>query len=416
MANPTSDASARIFAAHPLLDPQLLTRQRTAVRFWLPVYRRLVADSSARAALLRSLTTPVTHSGHRALAPVEAYFEDTERYLDGLLRFAPPALALRLQVLPAIRHLQDLDALLHLAFGAGAPRQRYEARRKLYLTKLLFDIDHTRAVRDGRRHHVLFAQALRETLWRDLDRDRVRPQCFALAPGRGDHAEAVPTAALASSEPIWCFEPRRLRATSKGDAIDVFDYRSRFKRELDVGLGASESWRAREPATRRRPAMGPRSGSILSKMIRGGIGDAHAMPDLLGAMFVVGNRRQAYALERRLVDALGGPFRWRDRVDTLGSGEDRTRLTAASSWRYRVLKQIVDLLVSDDPESPPYHFPVEIQIYPLGSHLTTLWNGHHAAHQQYKQRQILSELLPVLFPVEIFGSHAKAGAQSPDEK
>lgn len=393
----------------------MLTRQRTAVRFWLPVYRRLLADSSARAALLRSLTTPVTHSGHRALAPVEAYFEDTEHYLDGLLQFVPPALAQHLRVLPAIRHLQDLDALLHLAFGAGPPRPRYEARRKLYLTKLLFDIDHTRAVRDGRRHHALFDQALQEKLWRDLDREGVRPQCFALAPGRDD-AKAVLTPALASSEPIWCFEPRRLRATSKGDAIDVFDYRSRFKRELDVGLGASESWRAGEPASGWKPAMGPRSGSILSKMIRGGIGDAHAVPDLLGAMFVVGSRRQAYALERRLVDALGGPFRWRDRIDTLGSGEDRSRLTAASSWRYRVLKQIVDLLVSDHPESPPYHFPVEIQIYPLGSHLVTLSNGHHAAHLRYKQRQILSELLPVLFPVEIFGSHAEAGALSPDEK
>lgn len=57
-------------------------------------------------------------------------------------------------------------------------------------------------------------------------------------------------------------------------------------------------------------------------MIRSGIGDAHAVPDILGARFVVGNRWQAYAPERRLVQALGGPFRWRDRVDTLGGDED----------------------------------------------------------------------------------------------
>ncbi|MEO8680268.1 MAG: hypothetical protein ABI665_14555 [Vicinamibacterales bacterium] len=347
--------TGRIFAAHPLLDPQMLTRQRTAVRFWLPVYRRLVADASGRAALLRSLTTPVSDTGHSALAPVETYFEDTERYLDGLLAFAPAALGERLRVLPEIRHVQKLDALLRVTFEGGAPRLRYEARRKLYLTKLLFDIDHTRAVRDGRRHQALFEQVLREKLWNDLDRS----------------------------------------------AIDVLDYRTRFKRERNTGAAVG-------PADASGPAMGPRSGSILSKMIRSGIGDAHAVPDILGALFIVGNRRQAYALERRLVDALGGPFRWRDRIDTLGSDQDRTRLTAASSSRFQVLKQIVDLLVGDQPDVPPYHFPVEIQIYPLNSYQAMMAGGNDAAHQQYKQRQVLTELLPVLFPEDIFGPHAQA--------
>lgn len=333
----------------------MLTRQRTAVRFWLPVYRRLIADSSGRAELLRSLTTPVTHTGHTTLAPVETYFDDTERYLDGLLAFVPSALRDHLRVMPEIRHLQQLDTLLRLTFDGSGPRLRYEARRKLYLTKLLFDIDHTRAVRDGRRHQALFEQVLRERLWNDLD----------------------------------------------ASTIDVRDYRTRFKRELDGGA-------ADGPAGGSRPAMGPRSGSILSKMIRSGIGDAHAVPDILGARFIVGNRRQAYALERRLVDALGGPFRWRDRVDTLGGGEDGVRLTAASSPRFRVLKQIVDLLVSDRSDVPPYHFPVEIQIYPLDSYQATMAEGHEVTHQQYRQRQILSELLPVLFPDDIFGPHARA--------
>lgn len=350
----TGDPLVRIFAAHPLLDPHLLTRQRTAARFWLPVYRRLVADASGRAELLRSLTTPVTHTGHAALAPVETYFDDTERYLDGLLAFAPPDLGQHLRVLPEIRHLRTLDTLLRLTFDGGGPRQRYEARRKLYLTKLLFDIDHTRAVRDGRRHQALFEQVLREKLWNNLDRS----------------------------------------------TIEVTDYRSRFKREVETG-------NANGPAPASGSAMGPRSGSILSKMIRSGIGDAHAVPDILGARFIVGNRRQAYALERRLIDALGGPFRWRDRVDTLGGDEDRGRLTAASSSRFRVLKQIVDLLVSDQPDVPPYHFPVEIQIYPLDSYRITMAEGHDATHQQYRERQVRNELLPVLFPEDIFGSHGR---------
>lgn len=63
--------------------------------------------------------------------------------------------------------------LLRLTFDGGGPRLRYEARRKLYLTKLLFDIDHTRAVRDGRRHQSLSERVLREKLWNDLDRSAI---------------------------------------------------------------------------------------------------------------------------------------------------------------------------------------------------------------------------------------------------
>ena len=125
--------------------------------------------------------------------------------------------------------------------------------------------------------------------------------------------------------------------------------------------------------------------------------------DLLGAMFIVGDRRQAYALERRLVGSLGGPLRWRDRVDTLGSRKDSTRLSARSSSGFSVLKGIVDILIEDPSAPSPYLFAVEVQIYPLEAYLHTLYDAHFASHTAYKRRQFLHDLLPVIFPPEIYG-------------
>ena len=50
-------------------------------------------------------------------------------------------------------------------FESPEPRMRYEAQRKLCLTKLLFDVDHCRSVRDGSRHRESFERLLRRSLW-----------------------------------------------------------------------------------------------------------------------------------------------------------------------------------------------------------------------------------------------------------
>jgi hypothetical protein len=59
--------------------------------------------------------------------------------------------------------------LLRQTVEAVMPRQRYEARRKLYLAKLLFDIDHSRSVRDGPRHAALLADLFDRELWQRLN-------------------------------------------------------------------------------------------------------------------------------------------------------------------------------------------------------------------------------------------------------
>jgi hypothetical protein len=141
-------------------------------------------------------------------------------------------------------------------------------------------------------------------------------------------------------------------------------------------------------------------------MIRRAIPDPRMVQDLLGAMFIVGDRSQAYALERRLVSAFGGPLRCRDRVDTLSGSRDRARLDPQSSSGFLVLKEIVDILMDDPSSDVPYLFSVEIQIFPLEAYLSTLYDTHFASHAAYKRRQFLHELLPILFPSSLYGGEA----------
>mgnify|MGYP001438344473 CR=1 FL=1 len=60
--------------------------------------------------------------------------------------------------------LDVIRDLLKATFEGTHMRPRYEAQRKLYLAKLLFDIDHSRAVRDGPKHRARFEQIVKDAL------------------------------------------------------------------------------------------------------------------------------------------------------------------------------------------------------------------------------------------------------------
>lgn len=383
---------ARAYRAHPFLDPDLRVREHAAARLWVPAYRSLRRAPDGDS--LQRRFSRATLGGDQAPAQsVEAYLEDVERYLDDLLGLASEEVSRRLRPLPEIRHLNRLAPLLGVTFTGETPRLRYEARRKLYLTKLLFDIDHTRAVRDGRRHRALVEQHLQEVFWGGGADAQTREVCVEL-PSRGHQMTR------------WCFAVRHVCPDGAGPPVEVFEYRTRFKREVDMAVGDAGDGRLTITEAARWPALGRRSGSILGKMIRRGIGDANAVPDLLGALFVVADRRQAYALERHLVTAIAGPFGGRDRVDALSRNADRSGLNATSAPAFRVLKLMVDVLMADPSSHAPYQVPVEVQIYPLEAYLDTLSGQGLASHRAYKRRQFLSELLPILFPATIYGHTA----------
>ena len=410
--NPTRPAPtleehlAAAYDAHPLLDPRLPSRHPTLARLWLGAYQRLMRDPAVFDRVVRGYVMPAGSRSSRAvdLAP---YFHDADAYLNDLLRLVPDSLARHLAPLPETRGTSTIRDLLKATFEGRDTRARYEAQRKLYLAKLLFDIDHSRSVRDGPKHRARFEQIVKESLLSEaVGKDEV--EVFGILDRGADGSFRLHMdRQLRPGSRSFRFRPERLPAEGRDPVIEVFHYRTRFKREADpeTDRRADDGW-IRIAESPRWPRLGRYSGSILSKMIRRAIPDQRMVQDLLGAMFIVGDRAQAYALERKLITAFGGPLRCRDRVDTLAGGRDRARLDAQSSSGFLVLKEILDILMDDPSSDVPYLFSVEIQIFPLEAYLSTLYDTHFASHSAYKRRQFLHELLPILFPSAIYGGDA----------
>jgi len=405
-AQPLPAYVAAALEAHPLLDPHLPSRHPALTRLWLDTYRRMVRDDAFYDRIVRGYAAPAG-SRRSAAADLAAYFHDADAYLNDLLRLVPEPVARHLAPLPETRGRSSIGDLLKATFEAEHARTRYEAQRKLYLAKLLFDIEHSRSVRDGPKHRAYFEQLVHDTLWVDVEHEAEIEVFGGLERGADGALRLVMGKEPQLGTRAFRFRPRRLRPEGRDPAVEVYHYRSRFKREADPATDRRENdgWIKIAEAPR-WPGLGRRSGSILSKMIRRAIPDPRMIQDLLGAMFIVGDRAQTHALERRLVAAFGGPLRWRDRVDTLAGQRDRGRLDAQSSSGFRVLKGIVDVLIDDPGSDRPYFFSVEIQIFPLADYLSTLYDAHFASHSAYKRRQFLHELLPVLFPPGIYGGEA----------
>lgn len=397
---------AAAYEAHPLLDPGLPSRHPALARLWVGAYRRMMRDPEVFERVVRGYATP---AGSRSSAAVDLapYFHDADAYLNDLLRLVPDSLARHLAPLPETRGASAIRDLLKATFEGPDTRGRYEAQRKLYLAKLLFDINHSRSVRDGPKHRARFEQIVKDALLSGIT-DEGEVEAFGTLERGPDGSFQLRVARQPQpGARSFRFRPRRLPAEGRDPVIEVFHYKTRFKREADpeTDQRADDGW-IRIAESPRWPGLGKYSGSILSKMIRRAIPDPRMVQDLLGAMFIVGDRAQAYALERKLIAAFGGPLRCRDRVDTLAGSRDRARLDPQSSSGFLVLKEIVDILMDDPSSDVPYLFSVEIQIFPVEAYLSTLYDTHFASHSAYKRRQFLHELLPILFPSSIYGGEA----------
>lgn len=392
--------AADLYRGHVLLDPRLASRHPAIARLWLRIYQRLRAEPDTAAELAAAFSAPSERS-QRPRIVARACLRDVDRYLDDLLEPLPAPVREHLQTWPAIRHTDELMALMQMVFRGSHPRIAYEARRKLYLAKLLFDVDHSRSVRDGPRHQAALESLLRDAFWSELEDGGEVDVCCRLAEGTDRLEVGVPPSADAR---CWRFRVRTLPPRGAHPRLKIYHYHCRFKGEaVPAPTAGSEAGPRALGETPLWAALGRRSGSILSKMLRRGIADANVVQDLLGAQFIVGTVKQVYALERRLMERLGGPLRWRDRVDTLGGAHDRGRLNPRSSLGFQVLKAIVDVMITDPSGSAPYLFPVEVQLYPLEAYLRTVHEGHFASHVAYKRRQLAYDLVPLLFPREIYG-------------
>jgi hypothetical protein len=299
----------------------------------------------------------------------------------------------------AIRDLFDL------AFRGDTPRIRFEAQRKLYLAKLLFDIDHDPGVQNGRIHKEYFDDLIAHELW--VNASRVKPVDVYYGISSDGLKMTVHTRPTETGQERWRFHLMRLRRPGKRP-IHIYHYACRFKREV-----APFTYREGEPEYQVAEKViwetlhERRSGSILSKMIRKGIVHPRKIQDIIGAMFIVKDTREVNDLQDILFDVFGGPLRWKDQVNTISRPADRLRLNAQSGRGYEVLKSDVDVLYAPVRNgAEPYIFSVEVQIYTVDGFLRTVHSGHYASHQQLKLRQFLAGLLPYLFPMRIYGERA----------
>jgi hypothetical protein len=162
-ASPPQEQIGAAYDAHPLLDPRLPSRHAALARLWIDTYRRMMRDPAVFERVVRGYVMP---AGRRSSAAVDLapYFHDADAYLNDLLRLVPDSLARHLAPLPETRGASTIRDLLKATFDGAYARPRYEAQRKLYLAKLLFDIDHSRSVRDGPKHRARFEQIVKEAL------------------------------------------------------------------------------------------------------------------------------------------------------------------------------------------------------------------------------------------------------------
>jgi hypothetical protein len=256
------------YDAHPLLDPQLPSRHRALARLWVDTYRRMTTDLAFYDRIVRGYVLP---AGSRSSAAVDLapYFHDADAYLNDLIRLVPLSLARHLAPLPETRGLSTIKDLLRATFEGRYARSRYEAQRKLCLAKLIFDIDHSRSVRDGPKHRARFEQLVQDLLLSDIE-NRGEVEIFGVLARSDDGTLAL----TLDAEPnpgarSFRFRPKYLRGERGDPAVEIFHYRSRFKREADpeTDRRADEGW-IRIAESPRWPGLGRRSGSILSKMIR----------------------------------------------------------------------------------------------------------------------------------------------------
>jgi hypothetical protein len=146
------------------------------------------------------------------------------------------------------------------------------------------------------------------------------------------------------------------------------------------------------------------SASILSKMLRKGINNPNRITDMLGAKFIVANERDVSRLAHLLHDLLGGIFVFRNQVDLFRRPSDRGLMNRFSAPDFRAFKEDVDVLYrpSRSERGRPYLFSVELQILTVESFLQSVHSRAYTSHHEYKRRQFLQGVMPLVFPAAIY--------------
>ncbi len=392
------------YAAHPMLDPHFLERDHIAARALARAYLDMGKSEEIHNRYLNRLLNPVERSYSLAenLEAARRYLVDVNAYIREVLLLLPGPLRKSLAMDAEVAARNEILGLFDLAFRGDTKRVRFEAQRKLYLAKLLFDVDHDPGVQMGGVHKAYFEKLLDRELWVGARRMKTVDVYYDIA-ADGMRVE-INTRKTDPAQERWRFHVMRVRRPNRR-AMHVYHYACRFKQEVSsfrYTEGRDEYEVEEKPIWETLHER--RSGSILSKMVRKGEVHARKIQDIIGAMFIVKDLREVNDLQEVLFDIFGGPLRWKDRVNTITHPDDRARLNAYSGRGYEVLKSDVDVIYAPPRNGRrPYIFSVEMQIYTVEGFLRTVHSGHYASHQRLKLRQFLEGLLPYLYPTSVYG-------------
>ena len=397
--------------AHPFLDPELSANRPDVLRYLYNQYLDVVRSRDQYNAFLNTLLHPIGDDRllEANLATAAYYMNEAMHYIQSLLDMVPVGAQELVEPMAAVVDCSDVQELLTLIFNATDPRLAYEARRKLYLTKLFFDVDHSWEVQRGAEHKDHLETILQEDLFSHVSERRKVEICYGL--GRDGESIEYGGDGLRPDQECWTFDLQQIEMLRDGRPIrlKVYFHSCRFKREVVPYLYRKGKDHYRAGYSELFPGMERRrSASIVSKMIRKGESDSRWIRDLIGVMFIVENLSEIEDLKEFLFDRFGGHFRVKNVVDTQLNPEDRDRLNPQSGLGYKVYKAELDILYNSrrNPQPQPYLFTVEIQLYTLENYLRTLHSAHYANHQALKRRQFLEGLVPVVFPAQIYGDDA----------
>jgi len=411
-----SDAWNVDYIGHPLLDPTFIQRPTRVGRFFRMMYNRILTDDELYGNEVARMLDPVGAENRHGPEDLVPFLTEADAYVRDLIALLPDAARVHARPQPLVCACNDFRTLLSLLFSREDTRVRFEAQRKLYLAKLLLDIDQSRHVQDGPAHKRHFEALLRQGMWEHAkDTNKVEIGFEMDADGETIHYNLDPRPGQQRWEFNSIFVCREINR--RMIPLDVLYYNCRFKRTVtpisyEIVDGSHHVIERKRWDTMR----GNSNGSIVSKMIRKGINNPAGISDMLGAIFVVHDEEALNELIVLLDNVVGNPIGWRNVTDTFTSDANGSALNRHSGRGYRVFKGDLDVLFPD-PDRRPYRYHVEVQIYTLEGFLRTVHGAHDANHLALKLRQFLHGIVPAIFPRAVYGDQwvSLGGLQSPSQ-
>jgi hypothetical protein len=392
------------YSAHPLLDPLFFANDRNAMRHYVRLLRENLSNPWRYQSLLNRLLHPVNEQHPLEVNEriISSYLRDANAYIDQLVRLLPAEQRKPFLCDEKVASCNDFHELVEILFSDPNTRRAFEARRKLYLARVLIQIDRTRRIQEGPRHKRFLLSILDKELWAYVresgdvelsyayDKDGVH---LTQAQGRGEDCQ-------------WFrFNTRRVVRELPGGSFDLPIYHVSVRFKLDGAPVAGMRQKDRRAGDLPRIER-VRSASVLSKMLRKRINDPVVITDILGLRFVVKDEKSVHALAELLHHVLGGPLAFRNQVDLFRFPEQHREMNRFSSREFKVFKEDVDVLYAPgrDESIQPYIFPVELQILTVESYLRSVRRRDDTSHREYKRRQFLEGVFPYVFPTLIYGA------------